>query len=587
MPSDDEPPADLESLRSEVAALSERVAALEAEIDPETSPDPNESVGTPSDSSPSRVPDADPAPDGPVATGTRDLERDIGIKWLGIVGAIALVIGVVYFIRVAIDAGLIGPLGRVVIGMMAGIVIAALGSLAVSRPRYDRWGRITAGTGLAIAYFSLYAAYGFESYRHAIGTPLWLVVMGLSAIVLGAVFLATRTDAPVIAGEAFLLGYLTAYVGLEATTFVVTPVYALLLAGGLVALASVRPWHRLVLASVLPTYGLIWMWMVDLDPPAPMVVGVAATAFGIYCVGGYRFRGIGDGDELFAPTLAALTGLNGILAAGILEVAVRAWADPVAVDGLGVAAVSVVLFGVYGLTRRGSVRQNASAATIATVLLATAVMLAAGPFIATLGLLGITIAAAGLAGMLRTPAFAVGAHVVAVGTVLKLLLVDASTLPPADFADPRATLTGRVVAFAVVAVGFYGLAWWFRHRRDGFPPVTDRFAIAPAYAWTASGVLVVILALELDGVVLSIALAGFGLVLVGGGISADIRGLRYQGVAVLGLVTAKIFLFDTRDLDMVARTLSFVAVGAVLLIASYAYARWQGEDPVGRVMDSK
>jgi len=47
------------------------------------------------------------------------------------------------------------------------------------------------------------------------------------------------------------------------------------------------------------------------------------------------------------------------------------------------------------------------------------------------------------------------------------------------------------------------------------------------------------------------------------------------------VTTAKVFLYDTRGLDTVARTVSFLAVGAILLAASYVYARSQDDEGTG------
>ena len=104
--------------------------------------------------------------------------------------------------------------------------------------------------------------------------------------------------------------------------------------------------------------------------------------------------------------------------------------------------------------------------------------------------------------------------------------------------------------------------------------------MAAPYAWAGTGLTGVILGLELSGVGVSVAWAVFGLLLLGIGLATDLGGLRLQGIAVLVVVTAKVFVFDTQGLDTVARTLSFLVLGAILLIASYAYARWQGDDPL-------
>ncbi len=55
---------------------------------------------------------------------------------------------------------------------------------------------------------------------------------------------------------------------------------------------------------------------------------------------------------------------------------------------------------------------------------------------------------------------------------------------------------------------------------------------------------------------------------------------------MFGVTTAKVFLFDTQGLDTAARTVSFLALGSLLLAASYAYARWQGSRPLDKFTET-
>ncbi|WP_306052147.1 DUF2339 domain-containing protein [Natronococcus wangiae] len=578
--------AEVRRLRSEVEALQQRVATLEeaTEIGPAADASRSEAGESPVES------DIAPSSDEATTPGenrdrTRNWERDFGMKWLGLIGGVALVVGIVFFVRLAIEAGVLGPHGRVMIGTIGGLALVGGGRFAAERQGYVRWGRITAGVGLAITYFSLYAAYGFEEYRTAIGTPLWIVLLALTVLVAGTVVMSVRDRAPVVAGEAFLLGYVTAYLSLDVETFVVTPAYALLLAVGLVAIAWVRPWSRLVAASVLPTYGVIWAWIVDLDPIAPLVAGVVVAAFGIYLVGGYVLRASELDDRWRRLQIRSCPVLNAGTAALVLELTAREWFPDVSIEGVAVGAVGFTLVGVYAFTARRPVRRNETAGTLAVVLVASSVVIAAETFTATVGLLAVVCSAVAIASLVDAEAFRTGAHIVAIGTVIKILIVDSRALPAVDPADPLTVATGRAATFALGIGVFYGLARRFRKESPPLSNTDRKLTLAAPYAWAGTGLTIVILGLELSDVGVSIAWAVFGLVLVGVGLITAVRGLRLQGVTVFGLVTTKVFLYDTQDLDMFARTLSFLVLGGILLAASYAYARWQGEDPLHRLTE--
>ena len=49
--------------------------------------------------------------------------------------------------------------------------------------------------------------------------------------------------------------------------------------------------------------------------------------------------------------------------------------------------------------------------------------------------------------------------------------------------------------------------------------------------------------------------------------------LRWFGLGLLALATAKVFLYDLASLDAVYRVMSFIVLGILLLLSAYAYRR--------------
>jgi uncharacterized membrane protein len=49
--------------------------------------------------------------------------------------------------------------------------------------------------------------------------------------------------------------------------------------------------------------------------------------------------------------------------------------------------------------------------------------------------------------------------------------------------------------------------------------------------------------------------------------------IRVFGLALLGLATAKVFLFDLAALDVAYRVLSLIVLGVLLLASAYVYQR--------------
>jgi uncharacterized membrane protein len=64
-----------------------------------------------------------------------------------------------------------------------------------------------------------------------------------------------------------------------------------------------------------------------------------------------------------------------------------------------------------------------------------------------------------------------------------------------------------------------------------------------------------------------------GLIALYVGLTRELRALRLAGFALFGLALAKIFLYDLANLSSVTRALSFLAVGAILLVAGFFYQR--------------
>lgn len=65
----------------------------------------------------------------------------------------------------------------------------------------------------------------------------------------------------------------------------------------------------------------------------------------------------------------------------------------------------------------------------------------------------------------------------------------------------------------------------------------------------------------------------FALAFVAGGIWRNVRPIRLTGLLLFAVVTAKVFLVDLEHMPSVYRVIAFMAVGALLLLGSFAYLR--------------
>jgi uncharacterized membrane protein len=82
---------------------------------------------------------------------------------------------------------------------------------------------------------------------------------------------------------------------------------------------------------------------------------------------------------------------------------------------------------------------------------------------------------------------------------------------------------------------------------------------------------------EVSGSLLTLACGLEGLALLGVGILGRERILRLEGLGLLLLCILKLFIYDLRNLEMVYRILTFIALGVILLGVSWIYTRFHDQ----------
>lgn len=191
------------------------------------------------------------------------LESRIGSRWLLYVGVVAIVIGVSYFEKLAIDNHWVNETWRVIQGSVAGLVCIAAG-LRIAKKGYRLYGQILAGAGVAILYVSTYAA--FNLY-HLINHPVAFGLM--SAITILGAWLADSQGSQGLALVALSGGFATPFLlptGSNAEAALFT--YDSLLIVGTIVLARRRDWPALNIVSYAFTALTFLSWAAVFYTPA-------------------------------------------------------------------------------------------------------------------------------------------------------------------------------------------------------------------------------------------------------------------------------------------------------------------------------
>ncbi len=168
------------------------------------------------------------------------------------------------------------------------------------------------------------------------------------------------------------------------------------------------------------------------------------------------------------------------------------------------------------------------------------------------------------------------AYILAVAAVTRCWAVNFyASAAPSRFADP-----------AVVGAGVSLLCFMAQMLapRPGRPPVTT----APAVAWLdgharmgfallGTVLLTVLLYHETSARVLTMAWGIEAAAILVLGFVAHERALRLSGLLLLATCIVKLFALDFRELDAMARIISFIVLGLLLVSASWVYTRYRDQ----------
>jgi len=231
-----------------------------------TPPVPSHAEPPPPHAAPAPHPVAHRPPHAARPAAPEGFEAEIALKWLGRIGALALVIAAAFFLQYAFANHWIGPLGQVVFGVMVGVLLLALGEYNREKGR-RALAEAMMGGGIALFYVCVYSAYAL--YRPPLLDQLpAFALMGVVTAV--GVAMAVRADALSMAVIATLGGFLTPVLvrghggpGDAYGTMVNLFGYLIVLDVGLLALGLFRRWRALQLLSLAATWLVIWGWMGD------------------------------------------------------------------------------------------------------------------------------------------------------------------------------------------------------------------------------------------------------------------------------------------------------------------------------------
>jgi len=181
------------------------------------------------------------------------MEYAVASNWLLRVGVLILVTGIGFFLKYSIDNGLLGEQARVALSVLAGVGMV-IGGVRLVGGKYHLFSQGLLGGGIAVLYFSVFAAHSFYHLLEAYPTFALMILVTACAATL-----AIRLDSMLVAIFAIIGGYCTPI--LLSTGQVNFPglfSYMLLLGVGILAINWYKQWHLLNFLSFFFNYLLFF-----------------------------------------------------------------------------------------------------------------------------------------------------------------------------------------------------------------------------------------------------------------------------------------------------------------------------------------
>ena len=526
---------------------------------------------------------------------SRTLESRIGSQWFNRIGILAMLIGVAWFLKMAFDNHWIGPLGRVLIGLLAGTALIVW-SERFHKRGYAVFSYSLKAIGSGTLYLSLWAA--FQLYGLM---PAGAAFAAMIAVTAFNGYMAWIQDSELLA--------LYAIAGALSTPLLVSTggnhevtlfTYLLILDLAVLVLVALRPWSRLLFVSFVGTVIFIFGWWTSFYSQSQalrtafflggffILFSLAPRLIKITLDSGESFQGW---DSLASFVLPAANAALGFFAFySLINPAAGDWAGP----WLAVAFAAYYLL-LMRLPEAGPLHAGVRVLsplhlTTAIVFLTIAIPLKTHGHWLTIGWLAEGAVLMWLSRRVQSMllrAFGLICTVLGLGALL-------ITNPPAAI---RPIFNERFGTYCVaIAVCAY-IAWLARNSHDEQEPAPFMHwpNLAAVSVLAVNALILIAFSLEIHSYWWLRSWSGdpyrfrnyliyaqfsysalfmlYGSALLAVGFLKRFAFLRWQALILIAATIAKVFLLDMSDLSSGLRILSFIGLGVLLLCVSYVYQR--------------
>ena len=180
-------------------------------------------------------------------------------RWLVRIGVALIVGAIIYFVKLSIDRGWMGPTGRVVATLFWGMVGCVGGSWLVKKGRYALLGHAFAALGVVALYLGF--GLGHRFFDPPVITSPTFAFAALAAVTLVAGVMAVCLHSPYIAVMGLVGGYLVPVVAGRDSGFPLwLDAYLLVLSLGAFYVARMRKWSALDFLASMLAFVMCCVW---------------------------------------------------------------------------------------------------------------------------------------------------------------------------------------------------------------------------------------------------------------------------------------------------------------------------------------
>ncbi len=529
-----------------------------------------------------------------------EFERLFGGRVMAWIGGLATLLGIVFLMRSAVDSSWFTEEVRV---LMAGLGSLALLVLGVWL--HERRGRPeVARVAVAVAIPGLFATTVVAAQAYDLISPVLGLEAGALIGVIG-VAIAVRWSSMLVGGVG-MLGALAAPMLVGTTVDGGSIAFVAMALAASVGVLLWQRWNWLSLGAfaVSAPQLIAWIWNSEFitfegeavpTEPRLLVLAVLAGFWVLYAAAafGYELRSGGEEKLPVASWLLLLcsslfvVGFGCIVVGGDSALALNGWI-------FGFAAAHLLLGGVairFGIHREIGSLLTGGGIALGSIGLANALD---GPTLvavwsamaAALAYMATRVDRGFAPGLSDAQRLLIGAFGFLALGIMHLLVVEA---PPSAVVNGVEDLGSSLVAIACCSGAALACWHWGRQIEPKAATVTG-FVGAAGFVYLGSVLIIDAIGADASGEAREIGQSWLSAFWTAAGLGAVVWGMlrkspnaRLGGLALLMVAIAKVWTYDLAELEELARALSFVALGLLLLAGAFAYQRFKPEEGEGEV----